>query len=222
MSEKVTMYNFQVKWTPGKTHLIADALSRAPLFAAKDLPGLEIDTAITCLSVTSSTSLDIIYSSIDDDYRLLLTDVNNGTQYSTYSTSLKSDFNSLSSSDGLVLLDSHRIVLPMGAVKPILHLLHNSHSGINKTITLARGLYYWPGMVNDIKQLISRCNICLRVQPSQPFSPINTPPPSSHFGYPMQHVGLDLFTYGNKQHLICVDHWSGYPLYSQLRSLSLF
>ena len=36
----------------------------------------------------------------------------------------------------------------------------------------------------------------------------------------MQHVGLDLFTYGNKQHLICVDHWSGYPLYSQLRSLS--
>ena len=36
----------------------------------------------------------------------------------------------------------------------------------------------------------------------------------------MQHVGLDLFTYGNKQYLICVDHWSGYPLYSQLRSLS--
>ena len=96
MCEKVAMYNFQVKWTPGKTHLIADALSRAPLFAAKDLPGLEIDTAITCLSATSSASLDIIYSSIDEDYRLLLTDINNGTQHSTYSTSLKSDFDSLS------------------------------------------------------------------------------------------------------------------------------
>ena len=106
MCEKVPMYNFQVKWTPGKTHLIADALSRAPLFAAKDLPGLEIDTAITCLSASSSASLDIIYSSIDEDYRLLLTDVNNGTQHSAYSTSLKSDFDSLSSSDGLVLLDS--------------------------------------------------------------------------------------------------------------------
>ena len=36
----------------------------------------------------------------------------------------------------------------------------------------------------------------------------------------MQHVGLDLFSYGNKQHIICVDHWSGYPLYSSLCSLS--
>ena len=106
MCEKVTMYNFQVKWTPGKTHLIADALSRAPLFAAKGLPGLEIDTAITCLSATSSASLDIIYSSIDEDYRLLQSDVNNGTQHSAYSTSLKSDLDSLSSSDSLVLLDS--------------------------------------------------------------------------------------------------------------------
>ena len=36
----------------------------------------------------------------------------------------------------------------------------------------------------------------------------------------MHHVGLDLFSYGGKQYLICVDHWSGYPLYSLLRSLS--
>ena len=35
----------------------------------------------------------------------------------------------------------------------------------------------------------------------------------------MQHVGLDLFSYANKD-LICVDHWSGYPLYHQLRSLT--
>ena len=38
--------------------------------------------------------------------------------------------------------------------------------------------------------------------------------------YPMQHVGLDLFSFGNHQYLICVDHRNGYPLYSPLRSLS--
>ena len=32
-----------------------------------------------------------------------------------------------------------------------------------------------------------------------------TPSPSSHFGYPMQHIGLDLFSYANKDFLICVD-----------------
>lgn len=74
------MYNFTVQWTPGKTHLIADAVSRAPLFAPKDLPGLEIDTTISCLSTTSHSSLDAIFSAIDEDYRLLLSDVPNGTQ----------------------------------------------------------------------------------------------------------------------------------------------
>ena len=135
MCEKVAMYSFKVQWTPDKTHLIADALSRVPLFTAQDLPGLEIDTAITCLSATSSTSLEIIYSSIDEDYRLLLSDVRNGTYFSKYSSNLKSDSDSLSLSDGLVLLDSRRIVLPFAAIRPILNLLHSSHSGINKTIT---------------------------------------------------------------------------------------
>ena len=85
MREKIAMYNFTVQWTPGKTHLIADALSRAPLFAPKDLSGLEIDTAITCLSTTSASSLDIIFLAIDEDYGLLLSDVPNDTRHSTYS-----------------------------------------------------------------------------------------------------------------------------------------
>ena len=130
----------------------------------------------------------------------------NASKFSKYSANLKSDFDCLSISDNLVLLDSRRIVLPISAIRPILNLLHTSHSGVNKTIALARGLYYWPGMINDIKQLVSRCAACVRVLPSQPFNALSTPPPSTHLGYPMQHVGLDLFSYGGKQYLICVDH----------------
>ena len=119
-----------------------------------------------------------------------------------------------------MLLDSRRIVLPLPAVKPVLHLLHASHSGITKTTNLAKGLYFWPGMSNDINQLVSCCVDCTKVLPSQPSNPISTPSPSTHFGFPMQHIGLDLFSFGNKEFLICVDHWSGYPFYSHLRSLS--
>ena len=67
-------------------------------------------------------------------------------------------------------------------------------------------------MINDIKQLVSSCPACIKVLPFQPANPMVTPSPSSHFGYPMQHIGLDLFSF--------VDHWSGYPLYQQLHSLT--
>jgi hypothetical protein len=33
---KLLGYNFKAVWVPGKNHLIADALSRAPVFAAED------------------------------------------------------------------------------------------------------------------------------------------------------------------------------------------
>ena len=115
-------------------------------------------------------------------------------------------------------MDSRRIVLPLPSVKPILKLLHASHSGISKTTSLARGLYFWPGMTNDIPQLVSSCLECSRVLPSQPSNPMSTASPSSHFGFPMQHVGLDLFSFGGKDYLICIDHWSGYPIYQLLRS----
>ena len=66
--------------------------------------------------------------------------------------------------------------------------------------------------------MVSSCVECLRVLPSQTANPMSTASPSSHFGFPMQHVGLDLFSFGGKYYLICVDHWSGYPVYQLLCS----
>ena len=76
-------------------------------------------------------------------------------------------------------------------------------------------------MVNNIKQLISSCRECCKLLQSQPGNPMTTSSPSRHFGYPTQHVGLDLFSFGGKSFLICVDHWSSYHLYHALRFLSL-
>ena len=118
----------------------------------------------------------------------------------------------------LKLLDGARIVQPRNAVKVILPLVHTSHIGMNKSYDLCRSLYFWPGMFNDIRQTISECKPCNVHRPSQPKNPRLTLPPSSYLGHPMGHVGLDLFEFGGKQHLICVDHWSGYPMFAQLSS----
>ena len=44
---------------------------------------------------------------------------------------------------------------------------------------------------------------------------MTTAPPSHHFGSP-----CNLFSFGGKSFLICVDHWSGYPLFQALHSLT--
>ena len=58
MREKVTGYSFTVKWVAGKTHFIADALSRAPVFSPEEETDLQVDTALTCLTTTKDTALD--------------------------------------------------------------------------------------------------------------------------------------------------------------------
>ena len=46
MREKLTNFSFEVKWVEGKTHMIADALSRAPVFQPEEEDDEAIDTAI--------------------------------------------------------------------------------------------------------------------------------------------------------------------------------
>ena len=59
MREKLTNFNFTVIWTPGKTHHIADALSRAPVFGPCDLH-FEPENIERCLRLfdSSMTKMD--------------------------------------------------------------------------------------------------------------------------------------------------------------------
>ena len=102
---------------PGKSHLIADALSRAPLFAPEEIDYIVTDTAHVCLTQSSSGQIDIIFDSIDADYIKLRTDVMNGTFESVYAKQLKSVMSQLSVDEDLVYLDGSRIVLPLQATK---------------------------------------------------------------------------------------------------------
>ena len=115
LREKVAAYSFTVRWVFRKIHLIADALLRAPHFAQAEMPSLDIDTAVTCMSDTHdpSLALDIILDLIDSDYYQLIKDIKHNTSLSTYQKLLKSERENLSLEDQLVLLHSRCIILPM-------------------------------------------------------------------------------------------------------------
>ena len=73
--EKLAEFNMIVKWVQGKSHHIADALSRAPLFAGpEEEEELSIDTARTCLTqvVEKNPELRMILDGLDSDYTQFL------------------------------------------------------------------------------------------------------------------------------------------------------
>ena len=72
-------------------------------------------------------------------------------------------------------------------------------------------------MLDTLRHLCHQCQIR---RTSQQHNPRTTALPSAAFGGPMAHVGLHIFDFAGKKHLICVDRWSGFPLYKRLNSTS--
>ena len=108
-----------------------------------------------------------------------------------------------------------RIVVPKGAQKKILELLHIQHTGIVKTYDNARQLYFWCNMKNDIKNVVSSCEECMRMLPSQPLEPqINT-----YASRPFEAVSTDLGKQAGVHYLILVDRYSGWPMAVPLKNL---
>ena len=211
LRESVLDYSFKVEWVEGKSHLIADALSRNPVNG----PNTEL-ASINSVLHSLDPSLDGLRSGAKEcpSYQRLVECVKSLSPSAAKSlppsdaaSAYKSVWDDLSMhSDGqLVLFQTDRIVVPASNRASILKLLHRGHSGIVKTKTLARQLYYWPGMTNDIKNLVSACDVCVAHLPKQQAMPLK----QTEASFPLEHTSADLFSLGGKNYLVYVDRFSG-------------
>ena len=207
MREKIMEYTPEVKWVPGKTHYIADALSRSPMFDTND-----DDYTISC----NYQSVESIWESIKEgakstQYANLQSAVGKGesdpetTQFKTLMHRL-----SLRQIDDvlMVILDSTRIIIPDNSQKAVLKELHKALPGILKTYATAVQLYYWPGMKNCMKTFLSSCKICIKYS-SQAHPPVTGTAPSAA-KLPMNDLGVDPFDALGKKWLAVVCRFSGY------------
>ena len=63
----------------------------------------------------------------------------------------------LREAEGL-LFNEQRVITPRASRKNILMLIHESHVGVEKCKSRARATVYWPGMSNDIQEMVSKCS----------------------------------------------------------------
>ena len=101
-----------------------------------------------------------------------------------------------------------RLVIPKSQQRPYLTKLHSGHLEMDKCIERAKQSIYWPGMNQQIKQLVAECPICLRFsnrQQKMPLLPHEVPK------LPWNKVGMDILEFKNNSYLLVVDFYFHYP-----------
>ena len=121
--------------------------------------------------------------------------------------------------DTILVMDGHRIIIPLTARKSILQLLHVPHMATSRTRKAAARRYFWVGMADEVKKMCEHCQSCRERGPSRPEEPLEMPISKSAME-PMEMLGLDIGQFAGNKYLICIDRYSGYPLVGKLGKTS--
>ena len=234
LKEATLGYNFTTEWKKGSEHVIADALSRAPVSDPT-----EEDTAyeeklqygVTMVRQIASAKLGEVPEHLrdpqieelkklaikDEDYKLLVKAVKEGFP-KTLTPELK-PFKKLEDSlrvEKDLALFQDRIVIPAEARKDVLKKLHLAHQGMDRTKRRARATVFWPGMNNDIESTVEACFACQEARPSLAKEPMIIEDPPKR---PGQDGSADLFTTAGKQFMVYCDRFSGWPEVTQWNNM---
>ena len=222
---KVSAYDFDLEWRAGKRHLIADCLSRAPVFPAEEEEDDAIEMSELNNIVCSSPALNFLREAAakDNDYLATAKFFLSGERIKK-STNLayKNLWPNLSVIDSPgqppLLSFNDRIVVPRPAISEVLKRLHLSHQGKVKTSKLARELYYWPGMSSAIENMVKQCDVCQQHLASNPIEKYVSYAPL------IENVNevwaIDLFSHEGRTYLALVDGFSGLLCCDRMNNVS--
>ena len=111
-----------------------------------------------------------------------------------------------------LILCGCRLLIPHPLRREVLRTLHSSHQGTERTKSSAHLAVYWPGINNEIDQVVRGCREYSAELPSQPKEPLQSHDiPERVF----QHLCCDLFSYDGN--LVVTDVKSGWPNTFNLR-----
>ena len=212
---RLMRYSPQAKYVPGKDMYVSDALSRSPMptnavsSTAEDVD-LHVQSVVAGFPA-SPQKRDDLRAATQNDSVLQAAVVFTLTGWPKYAKDVPDSLQELyahrgmlSVTDGLLVF-GNRIVIPVAMRPEILSRIHDGHQGITKSLERARLGVWWPGLTADVKRVISVCEYCLSVRPTQRKEPLMpTPLPQG----PWQRIGVDLCQFKGIDYLVMVDYYS--------------
>ena len=226
LKAKIMSYGFTAEWVKGSLNHGPDALSRNPvsdpqpaeMLAERDqddtLAPTVAEIRAVCTGHQESLRLQDLRKHAEEDreYQQLKHYVQDG--FPDHRGQLPGECrrywgvrDQLSLDDDFVIYGC-RLVIPHRLRPGILKELHESHQGIVRTKQRAQLAVYWPGIDNDIENVISSCVQCQACLPSHPQEPIVLKPVPER---PFQELAVDFCSYAGNEFLIMVDCFTDWP-----------
>ena len=106
--------------------------------------------------------------------------------------------------DGL-LLKGHQIIIPEVMKQEMLKVVHEGHLGIEMSQNRAKTAIFWPGMLKDIEETVSKCRTCQKYRNAQTKEPLEQHEVPEE---PWTKVATDLLHFRGKEYLLVCDYFT--------------
>ena len=71
-----------------------------------------------------------------------------------------------------LIFKGERVVIPSSMRAEVLKKVYETHLGIEKYRARTRASMYWPGMTNNIEEMIAKCLKCAKLKPRNKKEPL--------------------------------------------------
>lgn len=170
---KLLKYRLKLVFVPGKDMHVADTLSRAYLDERTEYESL--NQIVHSVSVSESRRLELVEATKTDSTLIELRRIiQNGwpadkTKVNPNMKIFLKNRNQLYTENDLMFFN-HRMIIPQDLRKKFVDKA--ALFGINRTISRAKEIMYWPGMTEQIIETISKCGVCSKLQRSNTREPM--------------------------------------------------
>ncbi len=219
LKEKLSPFMLTAQWRQGVSHTVADVFSRYPVSSPSqdDLDrGMDVEDYAKEFTIQNVEGIDPMLEAVklqtEEDQRLrkLKKVILEGFLSKNLLDPELHEYwgirNDLCVVDGLILYGK-RIIIPGSMRAKVLKELHRAHQGRDKVLQRARSCVFWPGICNDVTNLIRTCKECETHKASQRREPLMQDVRPDR---PGEAIAADLFSYAGMDYLVITDKFSGW------------